>query len=95
VEIRKGWFTASQTDKEFGGEKLEQNLGIAKKALDSFGTPELKQMLVSTGFGNHPEVIRAFYKIGQAMAQDSFVAGSAPRNQVNVSSILYDKTPKE
>ena len=73
--IRKDWFEASKSDKEFGGEKLEQNLGIAKKALDTFGSPELNQLLVSTGLGNHPEVIRMMYRAGKAIGEDTFVSG--------------------
>jgi len=73
--IRKDWFEASKSDKEFGGEKLEQNLGVAKKALDTFGSPELNQLLVSTGLGNHPEVIRMMYRAGKAIGEDTFVSG--------------------
>jgi hypothetical protein len=61
-----------------GGDKLAENLGIARKALDQFGTPELKDVLNMTGFGNHPAVIRAFYKIGKAISEDKFVKGSTP-----------------
>ena len=91
--IRTGWLESSKSDKEFGGEKLEQNLGVAKGALDKFGSPELNQLLVSTGLGNHPEVIRLMYRVGAAISQDTFVAGSAPaRSQVDATKVLYDKT---
>jgi hypothetical protein len=74
-EVRNGWAEASKTDKEFGGDKLEANLGIAKAALDQFGTPELKELLNASGIGNHPEVIRYFYKVGKATSADTFVGG--------------------
>jgi hypothetical protein len=93
--IKKEWLESSQSDKEFGGVTLEASLGIAKKALDSFGTPALNQLLASTGLGNHPEVIRFMFKAGQALNQDKFVAGSAPtRSQVKATSVLYDNTTK-
>lgn len=74
---RTGWAEAAKTDKEFGGDKLPENLGFAKKALDQFGTPELKGLLESSGLGNHPEVIRLFVKAGKAISEDRFVSGGS------------------
>jgi hypothetical protein len=93
ASIRTGWYDASKADKEFGGVALEQNLGIAKKALDSFGSPELHQLLTFTGLGNHPEIIRFMYKAGKSISQDNMITGSAPtRGRVNAAMVLYDKT---
>lgn len=69
------WQEASKTDKEFGGEQLAENMGFAKKALDAFGTPELKSLLDQSGLGNHPEIIRAFYRAGKAISEDKLVVG--------------------
>jgi hypothetical protein len=33
-----------------------------------FGTPELFNMLESTGVGDHPEAVRAFARVGKALA---------------------------
>ena len=94
--IRAGWFEASKSDKEFGGDKLEANLGIAKKALDTFGTPELNKLLVSTGLGNHPELIRLMFKAGKALSEDTFVAGRERATaKQSLADILYDKTPSK
>lgn len=76
AKLVESWVEQVKTDKDIGGDKLNENLAVARKALESFGTPELKDVLNSTGFGNHPEVIRAFYKIGKAISEDRFVAGS-------------------
>jgi hypothetical protein len=79
--IRTDWANTARADKEFGGEKLTENLGVAKKALDQFGTPELRALLNDTGMGNHPEVIRFMYRAGKAISEDGFVQGgrkSAP-----------------
>jgi hypothetical protein len=77
--VHEQWKEASTSDKEFGGEKLTENLAVAKKALDTFGTPELNKLLKETGLGNNPEIIRAFYRAGKAISEDSFVAGSQGR----------------
>ena len=70
-----GWIDASKTDKEFGGDKFAENLAVANKAFETFGNPELRAALVKTGMGNHPELLRAFYRAGKAISEDSFVAG--------------------
>lgn len=75
--VRNEWTKAATSDKEFGGEKLSENLSVAKKALDAFGTPELRDLLNTSGLGNHPEVIRLFFRAGKAISEDRFVGGSA------------------
>jgi len=73
--VKQGWLDNSKGDKEFGGEKLEANLAVAKTALDKFGTPELKSLMNQTGLGNHPELIRFFYRAGKAISEDTYVGG--------------------
>jgi hypothetical protein len=72
------WAEETTTDKEIGGDKLSENLGVAKKALDSFGTPALKTLLNQSGLGNHPEVVRFMVKAGKAISEDGhLVTGAA------------------
>lgn len=94
--LKTQWSVDSRSDKEFGGEKLGENLAVAKKALETFGTPELNQLLETSGLGNHPEIIRAFYRAGKQITSGSFVQGNqAPKSQANnAASKLYpDMTP--
>lgn len=79
----EAWVDEVKADKDLGGDKLEENLGVARKALETFGSPELKDALNSSGLGNHPAVIRAFFKVGKAISEDGFVRGSAPRAEAN------------
>jgi hypothetical protein len=92
--IRNEWTESAKVDKEFGGEKLSENLATAKQALDKWGTPELRQLIKDTGLGNHPEIIRFFYRAGKALSQDTFVGGhkegkSAPKTFNEMASQLY------
>lgn len=73
----EAWGAQAKADKEFGGDKFDQNLAVAKKALDQFATPELKTLLVQSKLGNHPEVLRVFYRMGQQISEDGFVPGRA------------------
>lgn len=86
------WADSAKADKEFGGDKLTENLGIAKQALDTFGTPELKALLNESGLGNHPEIIRAFYRAGKATSGDTFVGGRAPTGPRDAAAVLYGKS---
>ena len=86
--LRTEWRQASSSDQEFGGAKLTENMAVAKKALDAFGTPEFRQLLEQTGMGNHPEVIRTFYRAGKAISEDGLVSGSAPKAPRDARSLF-------
>lgn len=86
----EGWAEAVKADKEIGGDKLESNLSAAQRALDQFGTPELKEYLNVTGMGNHPELVKAFVKIGKAMSEDGMVSGK-DTGQRSAAEVLYGK----
>ena len=86
--LRTEWRQASSSDQEFGGAKLTENMAVAKKALDAFGTPEFRQLLEQTGMGNHPEVIRTFYRAGKAISEDGLVSGSAPKASRDARSLF-------
>ncbi|EDH6553857.1 peptidase, partial [Salmonella enterica subsp. enterica serovar Richmond] len=42
------WTAAVKADKDIGGDKLASNLGAAQRAIDTFGTKELKEYLDGT-----------------------------------------------
>lgn len=84
------WAADVKADKEIGGDKLTANLSSAQRALDLFGTPELKEYLEGTGLGNHPELVKTFIKIGKAMSEDGMVDGSN-QGQRSAAEVLYGK----
>lgn len=87
------WAEQTTTDKEIGGDKLSENLGVAKKALDSFGSKELKTLLDQSGLGNHPEIVRFMVKAGKAISEDGkLITGAAPqksREETPIENRLY------
>jgi len=85
------WATQTKTDKEIGGEALEANLGAAKKALDQFGSPELKKLLNESGLGNHPEVVRMFVKAGKAISEDGRLVTGAARQSDRESKPIENR----
>ncbi len=75
VDLKAGFLKDLKADKEIGGAKFDASVAAATKAIAKFGTPALQKFFDDTGMGNHPEVVRAFAKVGAAMAEDSI--GSA------------------
>jgi hypothetical protein len=86
------WAEASKADKEFGGDKFDENLAVGKKALDTFGTPELKALLTQSKFGNHPEVLRFFVRAGKAISQDGFAPGRSGAGQASDATRIYSNS---
>lgn len=71
----EAWGKASREDKEFGGSAFDTNIVVAQRALAKFGSPQLKELFDQTGLGNHPEVLRAFVRIGKIIGEDGGVNG--------------------
>lgn len=90
-ETKAKWVETVMSDKEIGGADFNKNVEFAHRALERFASPELKDALSKTGFGNHPELVRVFARIGKAMANDSLVKGGAdrPGQKKSMEEIFY------
>ena len=75
----EAWQEACRTDPEFGGAQFDANLAVAKRGYNMFASDGLKSLLEQTGYGNHPEVLRLFHKIGKMMGEDNIVGGGRSR----------------
>lgn len=65
------WADDAKADKEIGGDNWDASVASAQRAMKQFGTPALREYLNASGGGNHPEVIRAFAKVGSMIKEDS------------------------
>lgn len=85
------WAEEAKADPEIGGAKWDGTLKAAQAAYVSVATPKLREMLDTTGFGNHPEVIRMFAAIGSKLGLDKTPpAGTDPaRGQRSLEERLY------
>lgn len=84
------WVDTIKKDAEIGGARLNERVAVAVKALDRFGSPELRKALEETGMGNHPEIVRAFYRVGLAISEDTLVTSdtkAAPPK--DAAEVLY------
>lgn len=83
ASLRKEWVDTVKTDKEIGGDdkQVAENLAGAKKVIDTFGTPELRELL-NGPVGDHPELIRLLTRVSKAISEDTLVgASSEPKAQ--------------
>ena len=91
--LRTEWFEQCKVDKELGGEQFAAAAESAKRVVDRYATPEFKAILKETGYGNHPELLRVFSRIGKAMGEDKMVLSKAQiGNQKPLENIFYGDT---
>lgn len=71
--LKTQFATDLANDKTLGGEQLDANIAIAQRAINAYGSDELKTMLDASGLGRHPELVRFFHAVGQTVSEDSNV----------------------
>lgn len=59
------WKETAKNDKEYGRSFFDESLVTAKEAINTFGNDAFKQMLNTTGVGNHPEMVRFLFNVGK------------------------------
>lgn len=79
ADTRKAWVEAGQTDAEFGKGKYDESADIARFAIREIGGLPLAKALEETGMGDHPELFRAFFRIGKLMKEDGITFGEAAK----------------
>jgi hypothetical protein len=106
-KAQQEWVQQSTTDKEFGGDALKSNLAVAKRAVDAYASPGLKELLgeydpiknpKGTGLGNHPEMIRAWLRVGKTISEDKIVTSgddpNAAAGSKTPADVLYPNQGK-
>jgi len=84
------WREDVKSDKEIGGDNYKRSVEYAKRAVKKYGTDKLMEDLDSTGYGNHPEVVRVFARIGKAMEEaDEVKSGQNSRGEKSVAEQFY------
>ena len=96
---RKAWLDSARADPEIGGQHWPKTIGTAAKALDALGFTKgspFRVLLDESGLGNHPEMIRAFQRVGKAIGEDGFERSSGiHHSKRDRAETLYpEDTPK-
>lgn len=88
AKTEKDWISALKASPDIGGPDFEKNMGVAVKAMNRFGTPELRKTLQETRMGSNPDLVRFFHNVGKAISEDAFVSGQ-PGGEKTIEQILY------
>lgn len=83
------WGKAARSDAEIGGDKFDENVAIGMKAIEAFGSDELKGVLNESGLGNHPAVIRFAVKAGRALQDAPVLTTQNGKAKQNVANTIY------
>jgi hypothetical protein len=70
---KQAWHDAFVADAEIGGARRGETEHLAAKALDALGYRDghpFRHALNTSGFGNHPDMIRAFRRLGELVGED-------------------------
>lgn len=86
---QKAWVAEVRSDPELGGRRFESARAAAQKALNRFGTPELRRSLDELGVSNSPQLFRFFVRVGQAVSEDSWVGARSSAGRPSAAETLY------
>lgn len=78
------------------GPNYEGNISLASRAVAKVGGEPLQKLLDETGMGNHPDMIRAFTRVGRVLAEDNIItasvdgAATSQQAKAKIAEILND-----
>jgi hypothetical protein len=75
------WETELKTDPAFSGEREVQARATLAKAIEVYGTPEVREAFDLTGAGSNPAVVRFIHKMATALNEGTIVAPGGPPSQ--------------
>lgn len=94
LETQKAaWLAEVKADKEIGGDKLDENMTIAARAIKEFVPDDVKALFDKTGVGNHPGLVKAFVKIGALLKEDGVVTGGMKPGGDSSAKSMYPNSP--
>lgn len=84
---------AAKADKEIGGDKWEESTRLANLGLEALGnTGAIKNLILTSGNGNNPDMIRELRRIGEMVKDDTFDNGSTHEEPVSRETSWYGGT---
>lgn len=73
TEQRNRWADEVKNDPELGGANFEKTREVCGKAMQAFGSDDLRILLNESGIGNNPAIVKMFHQIGTALQEDRLV----------------------
>lgn len=84
---QESWQNQVKGDPELGGSRIRTVMRIAASFIEQFGGSPAQQKAImdvmrTTGAGNHPEVLRLFYRAGEFLAREGQARNIPPARQL-------------
>ena len=86
---RAEWAESTKNHPEFGGEHFEANVKAANALIDKFGDDDFKELLQTSGAGNHPALFSFMTRLSKSISDDVPEGGEAASTQKSDADILY------
>ncbi len=84
------WRDEVARDAELGGERLEASIARAQLALDRFDeNGRIGRLLQASGYGNHPDIVRFFNRLADAVMEDVPAPGSPEGGLAPLEERMY------
>jgi hypothetical protein len=90
------WKTEVESDKDLGGANLPVTQANLKRVMDRFAPGDqhaLREILNTTGYGNHPVWVRFVNAIGKAMAEDTSGGGNGLSRDTKTKTLAQRMFP--
>lgn len=88
---RTNWRAELRSDPELGGENFDKTRLHLSTVMRKFGNNEVKDILNSTGLGDHPAFVRMFNAIGASMSQEvNVIKGTQPKPKFDYNDYFYN-----
>lgn len=91
------WLAASLAAPDLGNgnqDALNAKVALAGTAFEKFASQEFRALLSRTGYGSHPEMVRTFAKIGEAMSEKGLVLAGTQTAAEKTALDLYPSMAK-
>ncbi len=84
------WRDEVARDAELGGERLEASIARARLALGRFDeSGRIGRLLQASGYGNHPDIVRFFNRLADAVMEDVPAPGSPEGGLAPLEERMY------
>lgn len=91
TETNKAWRDEIAADPDIGSGNEKKTLEVIGRALDTYGSKEVRQALDLTGAGNNPHVTKLIYKMALALSEGSSVPGGQPAPKGKAGQTLGER----
>jgi len=89
------WNKEIINDPVLGKGNYTQNAKAVKSVISKFGSPEVKNLFLETGWAANPVMFGFLSKIGASLTEGKFVSGSPAPESKPIHKTLYNSTAKK